>query len=133
MLKQSLKILNFVFMGGAALSLTAANAHAEEAEPTSQSVMMVLDGSGSMWGQIDGTAKIEIARDVIGDLLGTWNENVELGVMAYGHRQKGQCSDIETLVNVGPVNKDAVMTKINAINPKGKRQFLLPYVRPLKR
>lgn len=120
MLKHTHTILKFAFMGGAALSLAAANAHAQETEPAHQSVMMVLDGSGSMWGQIDGTAKIEIARNVIGDLLGTWNENVDLGVIAYGHREKGQCSDIETLVNVGPVNKDAVMSKVNAINPKGK-------------
>jgi Ca-activated chloride channel family protein len=33
------------------------------------STILVLDGSGSMWGQIDGTAKITIAQDVISDLL----------------------------------------------------------------
>lgn len=120
MLKHTHNILKLAFMGGAALSLAAATAQAQEAAPAPQSVMMVLDGSGSMWGQIDGAAKIEIARSVIGDLLDTWNENVELGVIAYGHREKGQCSDIETLVEVGPVNQSAVMTKINAINPKGK-------------
>jgi len=33
----------------------------------------VLDGSGSMWGQIDGKTKIEIARDVIGDMVQYWD------------------------------------------------------------
>ncbi len=27
--------------------------------------ILVLDASGSMWGQIDGTAKITIAQDVV--------------------------------------------------------------------
>ena len=83
-------------------------------------VMMVLDGSGSMWGQIDGVPKIEIAREVIGGLLDNWDASVQLGVMSYGHREKGACGDIETLVNVGPVDKNVVMAKIDAINPKGK-------------
>lgn len=37
----------------------------------SPSAIPVLDASGSMWGQIDGTAKITIAQDVIGRLLET--------------------------------------------------------------
>ena len=103
------------------LSLPTALAQAEAGDATEQpGVMMVLDGSGSMWGQIDGVAKIEIARGVIGDMLESWDANVQLGVMSYGHREKGACSDIETLVNVGPVNKSDVMAKINAISPKGK-------------
>ncbi len=42
--------------------LLTANAHAA-------SVLFVLDASGSMWGQIDGEPKIEIARRVMGDLV----------------------------------------------------------------
>ncbi|NNL89151.1 MAG: VWA domain-containing protein [Marinicaulis sp.] len=99
---------------------TDATAQTEPSAQDAQSVMMVLDGSGSMWGQIDGVTKIEIARDVIGGLLDGWDTNVHLGLVAYGHREKGVCSDIETVMDVGPVSKDAVMAKINAINPKGK-------------
>jgi len=112
----------------AAFLTSAGLAHAQDAEPPAaptsatdkESVIMVLDGSGSMWGQIDGKPKIEIARGVIGGLLEDWDENIHLGLVAYGHREKGACGDIETLVDVGPVNSDALMTKINAINPVGK-------------
>ena len=90
------------------------------ARQDTQNVIMVLDGSGSMWGQIDGVTKIEIARDVIGGLLDGWDANIHLGLVAYGHREKGACSDIETVIDVGPVSKNAVMATINAINPKGK-------------
>ena len=82
--------------------------------------IMVLDASGSMWGQVDGTPKIAIARDVIRGLLGEWDPNVELGVIAYGHRQKGDCTDIETLVPVGPVGDGDVLAAIETLNPRGK-------------
>lgn len=116
-----LKMGRTIIGSAAALCLMAgAPAVAQEAPGDAQSAMMVLDGSGSMWGQIDGVAKIEIARNVIGDMLSDWNDGVHLGVIAYGHREKGACSDIETLVNVGPVDKAALMAKVNAISPKGK-------------
>ena len=54
-----------------------------------ENVMVVFDGSNSMWGQIDGTAKIEIARNAMGSLLGEWTEDRKVGLMAYGHRRRG--------------------------------------------
>ncbi len=60
--------------------------------------IIVLDGSGSMWGQIDGKPKLEIAREALRTVLGTVPADLELGLMAYGHRQKGVCTDIELVV-----------------------------------
>ncbi len=83
-------------------------------------VMVVFDGSNSMWGQIEGTAKIEIARDVMQNLLGDWTEDRKVGLMAYGHRRRGDCSDIETLVPPGRGTRDEILSRINAITPTGK-------------
>lgn len=85
-----------------------------------QQAMIVLDGSGSMWGQMDGKTKIEIARSVIGDLLSDWNPDVHLGLVAYGHREKGQCNDIETVVPVGAVDSTSFLEAVNGITPVGK-------------
>lgn len=82
--------------------------------------ILVLDGSGSMWGQVGGVAKIDIARDVIGDLMLDWNKSVDLGITVYGHRRKGDCSDIEALRPVGAVAAAEVSAAVQAINPKGK-------------
>ncbi|MGI9416508.1 MAG: VWA domain-containing protein [Geminicoccaceae bacterium] len=90
------------------------------ANDDAERAILVLDASGSMWGQVEGTPKITIARDVIQGLVEDWNPNVALGVTAYGHREKGNCADIETLVPVGPVNGDQVMSAIGSLNPKGK-------------
>ncbi|MCK8464023.1 VWA domain-containing protein [Aliiroseovarius sp. S1339] len=84
------------------------------------STILILDGSGSMWGQIDGTAKITIAQEVIGDLLQTIPQDQMLGLTVYGHRRKGDCSDIETLVPAANGNQGAISSAVNAIKPKGK-------------
>lgn len=60
--------------------------------------IIVLDASGSMWGQIDGKPKLEIARETLKTVLQSVPADAELGLMAYGHRQKGACSDIELVV-----------------------------------
>ncbi len=84
------------------------------------SAVIVFDASGSMWGQIKGKAKIEIAREVMGTLVKDWNEDIELGLMAYGHRKKGDCNDIEMLQAIGAVDSDKMLKIINKIVPKGK-------------
>jgi len=82
--------------------------------------ILVMDGSGSMWGQIDGVAKITIAQEVMEDLLGTLPEDQNLGLMAYGHRERGNCTDIELLVEPGPNRRDAIAASVDEISPLGK-------------
>lgn len=84
------------------------------------SAIVVFDASGSMWGQIKGKTKIEIARDVMGTLVKDWNEDIELGLIAYGHREKGNCNDIEVLQPVSSIDSDKILQIINKVSPKGK-------------
>ena len=83
-------------------------------------VMLVLDVSGSMWGRLEGREKILIAREVVGEILDDWNPATELGVIAYGHRRKGDCADIEAVVPLGVPDPDAVRAVVNELQPKGK-------------
>jgi Ca-activated chloride channel family protein len=82
--------------------------------------MIVLDASGSMWGQIGGRSKIEIARETLGAVLKSVPVGTELGLMVYGHREKGSCSDIELAVPPGAGTADAITSFVAGINPKGK-------------
>jgi len=81
--------------------------------------MIVLDSSGSMWGQIDGTAKVQIARETLAQVLGGSEERA-LGLMAYGHRRKGDCGDIELLLDAAPGQGAAIAEAAEAIRPLGK-------------
>ncbi|PQA88043.1 VWA domain-containing protein [Hyphococcus luteus] len=81
--------------------------------------ILVLDASGSMWGQIEGEAKITIAKQVLGDLLKDLPADRRLGLVAYGHRRKGDCADIEEIASVG-AERAAISSAVEGLNPKGK-------------
>lgn len=82
--------------------------------------ILILDASGSMWGQVDGQTKISAARKAVDSILSKWKPNDRLGLMAYGHRTKGDCKDIELVVPVGEFDANKIRSAVRALNPKGK-------------
>jgi len=96
--------------------VAAASLHAADKQQTK--TMLVLDASGSMWGQIGGKPKIAIAREAVGLMLDGW-QGGDLGLMAYGHRRKGDCADIEVLQAIGPNTAAGIRKQVGALNPKG--------------
>ncbi|MEZ5858194.1 MAG: VWA domain-containing protein [Geminicoccaceae bacterium] len=99
-------------IGLALACLATATARAE--------VIIVYDASNSMWGQVEGRHKIEIAREVMGDLVADWDPAEPLGLIAYGHRREGDCSDIEVVVQPGPLDPAAFVAKVEGLVPRGK-------------
>ncbi|MES9972506.1 MAG: VWA domain-containing protein, partial [Candidatus Thiodiazotropha sp.] len=95
---------------------------AEEAPPEiiGKNRLFILDGSGSMWGQIDKRSKIEIARDVMKEMVSNLSNQDQLGLIAYGHRRKGDCEDVELVYPMSTIDRSAVSQQIDAIQPKGK-------------
>lgn len=83
-------------------------------------VILVLDSSGSMAGQIDNAVKLDIARSAIGDLLGKLEPTTQLGLVAYGHRRKGDCGDIQTIYQVGAPDRNAIMQAVSKLRAVGK-------------
>ncbi|RST85702.1 VWA domain-containing protein [Aquibium carbonis] len=104
-------------LGFVAASFTVSPAIAQTAPDT----LIVLDGSGSMWGQIDGRTKIDIARETLSSVLSEVSPSMNIGMIAYGHRVRGQCSDIETLVPMGPAGQTVprMIDAANRISPRG--------------
>jgi len=109
-----MKVLKAALVAATAVTMSISDASAAE------DVVIVYDASGSMWGQIDGTSKIEIARDVMADLVTGWSDDINLGLVAYGHRSEGDCRDIETLIEPGPLDRASFISTVNRIRPKGK-------------
>jgi len=94
-------------------------ANVSTAQTNNRDVMVVFDMSGSMWGQVDGVAKVEIARDAFGGLLDDWQTNgTRTGLIAYGHRERGNCADIETLALPGDGTDIAKV--MSGLSPIGK-------------
>lgn len=93
-------------------------AYARAAEPAQEQTLLVLDASGSMWGQLEGRSKIEIAREALGQMLTALPAQQQLGLVAYGHRQRGDCADIELLHAPG-ADREPLRHSAAALNPKG--------------
>lgn len=102
----------------AALALPAALPAVAQERPN---LMIVFDGSGSMWGQVGGRPKIELAREALSSVLSEAEADMEIGMLAYGHRVRGQCSDIELIVPTGPAGQTVprILEAANRMNPRG--------------
>jgi len=106
-------------LSGVLLSAFACSATAQVDEPPANpDAILILDASGSMWGQIEGVNKIVIAKDVVEGLVRQLPTTQRLGFVAYGHRRKGDCGDIETLADVG-ASRDDVITALRDLSPRG--------------
>lgn len=102
-----------------ALSLAICASLASPALSDGQSIL-VLDASGSMWGQIDGRAKLEIAREALASVVGEMPAETAMGLMAYGHREKGSCEDIQLIVPPAPGTGAAIVEAANGLKFLGK-------------
>jgi len=88
--------------------------------------VLVFDASGSMAVQAQGGKRIDIAKKAVADYINKIDKNVNLSVVAYGHKgnntQAGKeesCKGIEEIYYMGPVNKGVVTSKVNALYPNG--------------
>jgi Ca-activated chloride channel homolog len=102
----------------AMLALSPA-AHADDAP----AAMIIFDGSGSMWGRFEGekkASKLDLARDALRPLLQKVPAGAKTGLLSFGHRRGGDCSDIEVLAPVASGDPARIITPLDKLNPRGK-------------
>ena len=94
----------------------ATGALAESPAPT---VMLFVDSSGSMWARLDPEhrAKIDIVRDKLTSLL-EMPSSAKIGLVAIGHRRRGDCSDVELIARPGD-ERGGIIHRISKLNPIG--------------
>jgi Ca-activated chloride channel family protein len=121
--KIPLVCLLIAFFVIAAYMMLAGVAGAEKAQ--GGNLIFILDASGSMWGQVEGKAKIAISKEVLADFIEGLPQGLNVGLIAYGHRRKGDCNDVEELVPLSLLDKEKLINRIKAISPKGKTPITL--------
>ncbi|MEZ5070667.1 MAG: VWA domain-containing protein [Bacteroidales bacterium] len=92
-------------------------------EPLSR-ILFIFDASNSMAGEWDGARKIDMAREVLLEMIDSLEtmENVEMGLRVYGHQSPvppQDCSDTKLEVPFTPGNASRIRQKLRFINPKG--------------
>ncbi|MEQ1716730.1 MAG: VWA domain-containing protein, partial [Hyphomicrobium sp.] len=92
--------------------------HAEEP----RTALFLVDGSGSMWARFDTPtekrAKIDVVRELLKPLISA-DKTSRIGLGSFGHRQRGDCSDVEIIAAPG-ADRDGVLGPLEKLNPKGK-------------
>lgn len=91
-------------------------ARAAEAPTT----MLVIDGSGSMWGRFeaDKRAKIDVIREALKGPIAAAG-SARIGFTSFGHRRKSDCSDVEVIAEATET-RDGVLYALEKLNPRGK-------------
>lgn len=93
--------------------------NAQDSTKTSP-IIFIYDASGSMWGQMEGKTKMQIAADVLSGSVEKLPENQQVGLVAYGHRQKSDCEDVEFLIDAENTDKNLVTQSLKKIKPLGR-------------
>lgn len=90
---------------------------------SNRAVEIVVDASGSMWGQMDGRTKIGIAKEILEGALDWLPPDLNLSLRAYGHqhdRTERNCEDTQLLVSPGSGNRAEIRSAIAGLRPKGQ-------------
>lgn len=84
--------------------------------------VVVFDGSGSMWGRMEGerAAKFAIARDALKAPMSAMKPDVRLGLASYGHRRQADCNDVQVIVPPEAGNAERIGGALEKLNPRGK-------------
>ncbi len=87
-------------------------------------ILFIFDASNSMAGPWEGAKKIDIARDILLEMVDSLENmpNVEIGLRVYGHQSPvppQDCSDTKLEVPFGPSNASRIRQKLKFITPKG--------------
>ncbi len=81
--------------------------------------VLILDGSGSMWGQLAGEHKVVLVRKALKTALGAHAGKIELGLAAFGHRRSVGCNDIAMLLPPQRLDPDIVSSVADKVSPRG--------------
>jgi Ca-activated chloride channel homolog len=82
--------------------------------------MLIIDGSGSMWGRFEGTnlAKIDAARDLLKTKIEAAGAQ-PVGLISFGHRRKADCTDVEVIA-APSADHELILGPLAKLNPRGK-------------
>ena len=90
-------------------------------------LIVVFDGSGSMWGRIEGAklSKHALMRQALDDQMRAELGSAAIGLTLFGARPAGSCAVATTVVPPVPGQIDQVSTALAKLNPQGRGPVVL--------
>ncbi|TWT95277.1 von Willebrand factor type A domain protein [Botrimarina colliarenosi] len=88
----------------------------------SPAIVFVVDASGSMGQALDGDRKIDTVKSALTDLVAGLPAETPVGLVAFGHRWKGRCDDVEILTPLldGTSERAPLLRAIDGLEAHGK-------------
>jgi hypothetical protein len=104
------------------LSVTATGERLEAVAAPSQ-IELILDVSGSMKRPIEGRQRMDVAKDVMVQVIKELPDDARVALRFYGHRiregRPGDCQDTELVFPFGRINKAAMIARVRALKALG--------------
>ena len=112
-------------MLGGGILVGAGPPSAIAAEPPA--AIIVFDGSASMWGNPanEKKSKLALARDALKGALDKAPPGLRLGLVSFGHRRGGDCSDVESQVKAAAGTAGRINGILEKYNPRGRGPITL--------
>ena len=87
-------------------------------------VLFIFDASQSMYAQWDGNSRMEIAKELLSNMLDSLDnkENLQVGLRCYGHQKPSppqDCRDTRLEVPFGNNTIPAIKKRLKTLRPKG--------------
>lgn len=97
-----------------------------KSRPTARNLIVAIDSSGSMAGNLGGRRKIDAAKAAVIGYLSTLPSDVNVGMVAFGHKGNNKasgramsCSSVEALYPLGQSDKAKLQTAAEGFQPNG--------------
>lgn len=89
-------------------------------------MVILIDGSGSMKGEVPGGSKMALAKETIGKFVAEFDESVNVSLIVYGHVGTGNdadkqlsCSSIESVYPLQSYNTDSFNQALDSFKASG--------------
>ncbi len=83
-------------------------------------MLLIYDASGSMWQKLGDETKKVLAAEALSSTVANFSADQPVALMAYGHREKDNCDDVEWLLGLDNTSKEEVIKSVRSLNPTGK-------------
>jgi hypothetical protein len=98
-------------------SLLVRMAEGQSLTRTTRNIEIILDASGSMLAELNGSVKIDIAHQALATLVQTLPDGTNVALRTYGQRRAQDCSDLELIQPLAPLDRAALIEQVNRIRP----------------
>ena len=117
-------LLLFLIIAYSATTVQVNAQEEKEKPPPLTRILFVLDGSQSMYGRWQSDIKMNIAQDLLSNLLDSLKdvENIQLALRVYGHQKTyppQDCNDTKLVVPFADKNAMRIKNQLRYIKPKG--------------